>query len=158
MRARKFDEQGRLALKGKFAACLSLTIAVAVSSVALAQSASSTRDGVYTDAQAEQGHALYTQQCALCHGAQLQGMGQNPALTGQAFLQNWTGQTLADLYAQIQATMPATKPGSLKPDEVAQVIAYILSSNHYPAGKTDLPKTPDELKAIHFDTPGGASK
>lgn len=145
-------------MKGKFAACLSLSIAVAASAVTLAQSGLSTRDGVYTDAQAEQGHALYTQQCLTCHGPQLQGKGQNPTLTGQAFLQNWTGGTVGDLATQIQATMPATKPGSLKPDEVAQLIAYILSANHYPAGKTELPKTPDELKAIRFDAPAAASK
>lgn len=152
------NEEEKLALKAKFAACLSLTVALAVSAVALAQSALSTRDGVYTDAQAEQGHALYTRQCSMCHGAKLQGMGQNPALTGQGFLQNWTGQTLADLYTQLHATMPATKPGSLQPDEVAQLIAYILSANHYPAGKTELPQTSDQLKAIHFDSPASASK
>lgn len=145
-------------MTGKLAASLSLTIAVAVSAVALAQSAPSTRDGVYTDAQAQQGHALYTRQCAMCHGARLQGMGQSPALTGQSFLKNWTGETLGDFYTQIHATMPATKPGSLQPDQVAQLIAYILSANHYPAGKTELPQTSDGLKAIHFDPPADATK
>ncbi|MFP5206763.1 MAG: c-type cytochrome, partial [Acidobacteriota bacterium] len=95
-----------------------------VSALLYAQSGSSTRDGVYTSAQADQGHALYTKQCAMCHGATLAGSGQNPPLSGDAFMQNWEGQTLADLYGKIQATMPATVPGSLKPDEVTQVIAY----------------------------------
>ena len=145
-------------MKVRFAACLSLTMVAAVSAVALAQSALSTRDGVYTAAQAEQGHALYTRQCSTCHEAQLQGKGQNPALTGPAFLQNWTGESLADFYTQLHATMPATKPGSLQPEEVAQLIAYILSANHYPAGNTELPQTIDKLKAIQFDSPPAASK
>jgi mono/diheme cytochrome c family protein len=113
----------------------------------------STRDGVYTAAQAEQGQTLFTQQCAVCHGATLQGTGQNPPLTGDAFLKNWTGSTLADFYGMIQATMPATKPGSLTPDQVTQAIAFILQSNKFPAGNTELPNTPDALKAIHFDKP-----
>jgi mono/diheme cytochrome c family protein len=118
-----------------------------------AQSGSSTRDGVYSDAQADQGQVLYKQQCAMCHGATLQGSGQNPPLAGDAFLQNWTGQTLDDLYGKLQATMPATKPGSLKPDEVTQLIAYMLRENKFPAGKTALPDSEDQLQTIHIETP-----
>jgi cytochrome c len=116
-------------------------------------SGSSTRDGVYTAAQAEQGQALFTKQCAVCHGATLQGTGQNPPLVGDAFFKNWTGSTLADFYGMIQATMPATKPGSLTPDEVTQAIAFILQSNKFPAGNAELPNTADGMKTIHFDKP-----
>lgn len=124
-----------------------------VSAGVVAQAGSSTRDGVYTAAQADQGHALYTKQCAMCHGATLEGSGQNPPLSGDAFMQNWAGQTLADLYGKIQATMPAMAPGSLKPDEVTQAIAYILSGNKFPAGKTALPDSADKLQTIHIETP-----
>lgn len=134
-----------------------LTAGVAVlalaSTVTAAQAGSSTRDGVYTAAQADQGQALYTKQCAMCHGVALQGSGQNPPLTGDAFMQNWTGQTMADLYGKIQATMPATAPGSLKPDAVAQVMAYILRENKFPAGKKPLPDSADNLQNIHIETP-----
>ena len=129
-----------------------------VSALLYAQSGSSTRDGVYTSAQADQGHALYTKQCAMCHGATLEGSGQNPPLSGNAFMQNWAGQTLADLYGKIQATMPATVPGSLKPDEVAQVIAYILQQNKFPAGKADLPNSSDKLQTIHVEAPQGGGQ
>ncbi len=87
-----------------------------------------------------------------CHGEQLQGSGQNPPLKGEVS-RNWQGETLADFYTQIQTTMPATKPGSLQPEEVSQLIAYILSVNSYPAGTAELPHTVDELKAIQFDLP-----
>jgi mono/diheme cytochrome c family protein len=130
-----------------------LTVGVACAAVLFAQSAKSTHEGVYTKAQAEQGHVLYTEQCATCHGEQLQGSGQNPPLTGQDFLKNWQGETLADFYTKIQTSMPATKPGSLQPGEVSQLIAYLLSVNSYPAGAAELPNSADELKAIQFDLP-----
>jgi mono/diheme cytochrome c family protein len=126
-----------------------------VSAVLVAQSASSTRDGVYTSDQADQGHTLYTKQCAMCHGDALEGGDPNPPLVGGQFLQNWTGQTLGDLSMKIQTTMPATQPGSLKPDEVAQVIAYILRENKFPAGKTALPQSMDQLNSIHIEAPLG---
>ena len=53
--------------------------------------------------------------------------------------------------------MPATKPGSLTPVEVTQLIAYILDSNSFPAGKTELPADPIPLKTIsHRRAPGQA--
>jgi len=140
-------------LKVKTAFIVGLPFCALLSMVLFAQSASSTRDGVYTADQAEQGHVLYTKQCALCHDAAQQSAGQIPPLTGDTFLQNWNGQTVADLYGKIQTTMPSTHPGSLKPDEVAQLVAYILSLNNYPAGKTPLPTKPESLQTIHIEMP-----
>jgi len=121
----------------------------------LAQSGSSTRSGVYTADQAAQGQAIYTQQCAMCHGPSLAGSGQTPALAGPSFLRNWIGQTVGDLASKLQATMPATNPGSLKPDQVSELVAFILKSNHYPAGKSRLPSNTNSLNNIHFEAPGG---
>ncbi|HEX3940084.1 MAG TPA: c-type cytochrome [Acidobacteriaceae bacterium] len=115
--------------------------------------AASTRDGVYTTAQAQQGKALYSDQCAMCHGDSLEGAGQSPPLSTDAFLGDWTGQTLGDLYTKIQSTMPATSPGTLKPDQTAQLIAYILSANQFPTGAKALPSDPSALKSIHIDAP-----
>lgn len=130
-----------------------LSSVLVLSAVLVAQSASSTRDGVYTADQADLGHTLYTKQCAICHGDALEGGDQNPQLAGGQFMQNWSGQTLGDLFMKIQVSMPATQPGSLKPDEVAQVIAYILRQNKFPAGKTALPQTTDQLNSIHIEAP-----
>jgi hypothetical protein len=43
----------------------------------------------------------------------------------------------------IATQMPFTAPGSLKPDQVLAVLAYILQQNKYPAGESALtaPKT-----------------
>ena len=127
-----------------------LVVCAGLAAAVVAQSGTSTRDGVYTDAQAQQGHDLYVAQCLMCHQATLQGVGQNPPLAGSDFLTKWAGLTLDDLSTKIKTTMPATKPGSLTSEQTTQLIAYILSVNKFPAGKTELPQTPDRLKAIQI--------
>ncbi len=131
---------------------------IVLAAVLAAQSASSTRDGVYTNDQADRGQALYTKQCLMCHGAALEGSSQNPPLVGDQFLQNWTGQTVADVFIKIQATMPATRPGSLDPGEIAELLAYILRQNKFPAGQTALPQAMDQLQNIHIETPLAAGQ
>jgi len=53
-----------------FGLCLVIFILALTASFgrAFAQQARSARDGVYTDAQAMRGQALYGMECALCHG------------------------------------------------------------------------------------------
>jgi len=139
-------------MKRNHAIGVGLAACALLSAVLFAQAASSTRDGVYTTEQVAQGQALYKDQCAVCHD-NATGDGQIPALTGEAFLNNWAGQSVGDLFNKLQTTMPASAPGSLKPDQVAQIVAYILSQNNYPAGKTPLPSDQKSLQAIHFEMP-----
>ena len=47
--------------------------------------------------------------------------------------------------------MPAIAPGSLSPEQVADVIAHILSVNKYPAGATALPSKVEALTAIQME-------
>jgi hypothetical protein len=49
--------------------------------------------------------------------------------------------------------MPALDPGSLKPDQVADIVAHILNSSKYPAGTTALAASADSLKTIKIDAP-----
>jgi hypothetical protein len=42
-------------------------------------------------------------------------------------------------------------PGSLKPAEYAEIIAYFLSINGYPAGTTELDGSDASIKAIKLD-------
>ena len=49
-----------------------------------AQTTRTVRDGVFTDAQAARGQAIYQKQCASCHGDALQGV-QGPPLVADAF-------------------------------------------------------------------------
>ena len=95
--------------------------------------------GVFTADQAAQGKTVYEAKCVTCHGAELNGGEMAPALSGQMFLSNWSGQSAGDLFTRIHTTMPQNDPGSLNNAEVAQVLAYILSYNQIPAGATPLP-------------------
>lgn len=100
---------------------------------------------VYTAAQATAGAAIYKAQCSMCHGANLEG-NSAPALAGSEFMSKWSGQTADDLRDIIATQMPFSAPGSLKPDQVLAVLAYILQQNKYPAG--DTPLTAPKTKAI----------
>jgi hypothetical protein len=54
-------------------------------------------DGVYTQEQSRRGEALYGGECAKCHGTDLGGADEVPALSGGGFLSNWDGLTVGDL-------------------------------------------------------------
>ena len=113
---------------------------------------SSTRDGVYTEAQATRGQASYQKSCASCHGENLNGSGAaTPPLLGPDFTDMWSGQTLDDLFERIQTSMPADTPGKLSRAENADIVAYLLKANHLPAGKTDLSTDAAALKQIQFE-------
>lgn len=96
-------------------------------------------DGVFTAAQATAGKAVFEAKCVTCHGEELMGQEMAPPLTGPSFFGNWNGLSLGDLAVRIQTTMPANDPGSLKAEEVTEVIAYILSYNKFPEGAAALP-------------------
>ena len=118
-----------------------------------AQPAASVRDGIYTQDQAGRGKALYGMQCASCHGDTLDGSGQAPPLRTADFLGNWEGQTVDDLFEKIQTTMPADKPGQLSRAQNADILAFVLASNTFPAGEKDLPSDATALKKIRFQAP-----
>ena len=107
-----------------------------------------TWDGVYSEAQAKRGEALYSTKCAGCHGPDLAGADTAPSLTGPDFNSGWNDQTADDLSERVRTTMPGDAPGSLSRAEVADVVAFIFSKDRFPAGPTDLPTTSPELKEI----------
>lgn len=104
----------------------------------------------YTAAQAARGKALYQSQCSLCHGADLDGVGQNPPLSSSDFTNKWGALSVDDLFEKIQTTMPAIKPGSLTRDQTADLVSFILSFNHFAAGAKPLPTDAAALKKIPF--------
>jgi mono/diheme cytochrome c family protein len=123
---------------------------VMLAAVLVAAQAKTTADPVYTAAQARRGETVYATSCASCHAPDLSGSGQATSLTGKDFNDAWNGQTLGDLFDRIQTTMPADAPGTLKPAEAADVIAFILSKASFPAGETELPAETAALKQIAF--------
>jgi len=115
-------------------------------------------DGVYTEEQAKRGEPVYQKECAACHGAMMTGGESAPPLTGGGFQANWNGLTLGDLFDRIRKTMPQSKPGSLTRQQDADVLAFMLSLNKFPAGKTELYRQSEMLKEIRFETKRPAAK
>lgn len=111
----------------------------------------STWDGVYSSDQADRGGQLYMATCAQCHGPQMGGIDAAPALTGGAFASNWNGVTLGDMVNRIRVSMPQDDPGSLSRQQVADVLAYILRANGFPAGKKELPRQTAFLRQIAYE-------
>ena len=136
-------------------------IMAALLAFALATSAAATHGQparLYTGQQAKKGAAVYAQNCATCHGAKLQGK-SGPAIGGTAFLKRtkllgWSVENFRDV---VVSTMPRSNPGSLTEKQYAQVLAYLLSVDCYPAGQTKFPtKATAKLKHTQMQTPEGA--
>ena len=130
---------------GVFAAALTVTVG--------AQATRSANEGVYTADQATKGEAVYKENCAACHGDNLEGSGPMPPLAGKDFLANWQGKTVGDLFEKTSSSMPATAPGTLTPEQTTNLMAFLLSQGKYPAGAAALPSTADDLKKISIDAP-----
>jgi len=118
-------------------AALGAAVAASLSTVGRAQSARTVQDGVYTDAQAARGQAVYRQQCASCHGNALEGA-QAPPLAGDSLVSRWQSQPLSDLVNKIRNTMPADKPGTLTLPQAADVVAHMLKAGGFKASTTEL--------------------
>jgi mono/diheme cytochrome c family protein len=119
--------------------------------VGVAAQERSVKDGVYTEEQAKRGEVVYAETCANCHGERMEGIDMSPALTGSTFSSNWNTLTVGDLFDRIRTTMPMDRPGTITPQENADVIAYMLKANQYPAGSTELPNTVLPLKVIKIE-------
>ncbi len=109
-----------------------------------------TWDSVFTAAQVTRGLEAYGRTCSRCHQASLGGADESPALTGGAFMSNWNGQTLGEMHERVRTSMPTDTPGTYSRKDVADVIAYILSVNGFPAGTLELPTDDDALRDIVF--------
>ena len=121
-----------------------------ITGLALAQTTRSVWDGVYTEDQAKRGAAVYAKECAACHGADLNGGESAPPLVGGSFLSNWNTLTVGDLFERIRESMPQDNPGRLSRQQDADVLAFMLQTNEFPAGKTELDKQTEVLKLIGF--------
>jgi len=106
--------------------------------------------GVYTLVQAEKGEASFSQQCASCHGRELEGLEDfcTPPLAGAEFWKRWGGKSVGSLYERIQTTMPENRKGSLSGDEYAAIVSFLLKANELPPGQKDLPSELSTLNRI----------
>ena len=109
----------------------------------------------YTQQQVAQGSDLYSKECAVCHGANLQGVSA-PALTGPGFARSHLNAS--QLRVVVTQTMPLTAPGALKPDEYAAVMAFLLSYDCVqPAGEGQQPFPTTDLPSLEQVELGSAT-
>ena len=136
--------------RGWIPAFAGMTVALGLARGADAQTprdgeARTTRSGVYTAAQAERGSDVYAGMCRSCHSA--------ASHTGVTFAKWWKGRTLADLFGYVSERMPKNDPGSLAPEQYADVVAYLLRMNAMPPGRAELAPDSAALAAIRIDVP-----
>src|ERR1035437_1604273 len=105
-------------------------------------------DSVYSDAQATRGQTLYGQSCTKCHQDALTGLDDAPALTGGSFLGGWNKMSLGALFERVNSSVASDDPGSLSKQQIADILAYMLRFNNFPAGSGELPIQSELLKEI----------
>lgn len=99
-------------------------------------------DGIYTEAQAQRGKAVYEEHCQTCH---------IPAFY-EAKFQAWNKQPVAALYDTMSFSMPESNPGGLALQDYTDVLAYIFSLLGYPAGDTELSHEDGSMEEIIITT------
>lgn len=77
-----------------------------------------------------------------------------PPLADAAFLREWSGRTVGDLFDLIKMTMPENAPGTLSDRAYADLVAYILQANGFPAGSQSLEPERERLAKIVLEQAG----
>ena len=101
----------------------------------------------YTEIQATAGKVGYEEQCASCHGFNLEGFGLVPSLSGSYFAGRW-GDTTADQLALDVQRMPPAAANSLGETTYTQILAYLLQQNGIRANENTLPESIEALSAL----------
>lgn len=126
-------------------ALIAFVLIAACCAAIAAQEKKSVKAGVYTAAQADRGEALFKSRCASCHAPGY--------FTDDNFYTNFANKPLWELFDVVSDSMPEDDPGSLKKEEYADVISYLLKLNKFPSGDVDLPIDKDALSAILMEKP-----
>jgi S-disulfanyl-L-cysteine oxidoreductase SoxD len=116
-----------------------------------AQTTRTVWDGVYTDEQAKRGEALYSTNCASCHGTDLTGGESAPPLSGIEFFSNWGGLSVGELFERIRVSMPLNRPGRLSREQNADIVSFVLKANRFPAGEAELARQAEVLNLIRLE-------
>jgi mono/diheme cytochrome c family protein len=106
--------------------------------VSLGLAAAQQPTAVFTAAQAQSGRGVYDQNCSGCHGANFEGSGDAPSLSGGTFMLKWGTKMVSELFGVILQTMPPTNPGSLSEAAALNATSYILQRNGAQPGQQSL--------------------
>jgi mono/diheme cytochrome c family protein len=111
--------------------------------VAATPAGGSVLDGVFTVQQASRGGTTFRRACVACHSIS--------DFRGARFRLTWVGRTVGELFFVMSTLMPEGNPGSLSPEEYANIVSYMLSENGYPAGEVDLAADQPTLASIRIE-------
>ena len=107
-------------------------------------------DGVYSAEQSRRGETIYFSTCVKCHRPEMTGSQIVPALLGEAFLERWRRKSVGDLFEKARSMPPVPIPVRPTPGEYADVVAYILGRNAFPAGPQELVADFEALASIRL--------
>ena len=108
--------------------------AVLVAIVIAIPAAQQPQAGAYTQRQAEAGRSAYEVSCAGCHGPDLTGSSDAPALTGPNFTGAWGARPITALQARNGDHAPAGAR-SLGEEMTLNVVAYVMQRTGGGAGR-----------------------
>ncbi len=100
--------------------------------------------GFFTPGQASRGERRFTQLCADCH--------RTVEIT-RSWFSGMVHDTAAELFTVMSMTMPESSPGSLSDDQYADILAFLLRLNNYPAGEVELTADPAMLANVPIPAP-----
>jgi mono/diheme cytochrome c family protein len=110
-------------------------LAALTASPVAAQTRKTVWDGVFTAEQAARGKTLFAATCAVCHGADLNGVNR-PALKGEVFANHWMEGSLEALFTHVKS-MPPNR-ANLGDAAYVDLLAFLLDANGFPAGAQEL--------------------
>jgi len=128
---------------------IALGVLLACGVVLRAQDTPRIWQGVYTTAQADRGKAVFNTTCLRCHGEDLGG-NTAPALKGDRFQSSWGGDVIDSLFTKVRDTMPPNF-GTILDDQVKlDIVTYILQTNGFPAGTTEIKVGSSDLATVQI--------
>ena len=116
--------------------------------VTLPAQSAGTWNPAYTAAQATRGSAVYAANCQMCHMQNLMGGDIAPPVAGQALLAKWSQRDVPSMLRYIQVAMPLHSPGGLRPQQNADVLAYLLQKSGVAAGAAELAAVSSDVAAL----------
>jgi len=123
-----------------------------IASAEAQQTAKTTAQGVFTEAQATRGQKAYMESCARCHAEDLLGA-SGPALVGDFFTNRFVGSNVQEIVKTIQRSMPQEAPDSLGTPMYVDIVSFILKSNFSPVGSSEVPTDGQALQQIQVAKP-----
>ncbi|WP_417581096.1 c-type cytochrome [Pelagibacterium sp.] len=101
----------------------------------------------YSSEQADRGEDRFERDCEDCHGDDLRGgLIGGPPLRGAAFEQKFAnGAPASAMFVFMSSLMPPNAPGRYSPEVYADLMAYILQENGFPAGEP----LPSDMAALN---------